>query len=85
MLDRMMLFDDVNCLDNTRLNQLWENWRDVPLETHEIVVNLIGSTRTTEGLEVHAWLDERDYPKGLKVSDAELEEVCIRRNRFQGD
>jgi Rhodopirellula transposase DDE domain len=42
-------------------------------------VNLIGSTRTAEGLEVHAWLDERDYPKGLKVSDAELEEVCIRR------
>ena len=48
-------------------------------------MNLIGGTRTTEGLEVHAWLDERDYPKGRKVTDAELAEVRIRRNAFQGD
>ncbi len=35
------------------------NWQGVPLETLEVVVNLIGSTRTREGLEVHAWLDEK--------------------------
>jgi hypothetical protein len=29
-------------------------WQGVPLETLEVVVHLIGSTRTQEGLEVHA-------------------------------
>ena len=33
----------------------------LPLETHEVVVNLIGTTRTKEGLEVHAWIDEKEY------------------------
>jgi hypothetical protein len=36
VLDRMMLFDDVNCLDNTRLNSLWERWRDIPLTESEV-------------------------------------------------
>jgi len=74
-----------NKIEHRLFCHITRNWRGVPLETHEIVVNLIGSTRTTEGLEVHAWLDERDYLKGKKVSDAELDEVRIRRNKFQGD
>jgi transposase len=74
-----------NKIEHRLFCHITRNWRGVPLETHEIVVNLIGSTRTTEGLEVHAWLDERDYLKGKKVSDAELDEVCIHRNTFQGD
>jgi len=74
-----------NKIEHRLFCHITRNWRGVPLETHEIVVNLIGSTRTSEGLEVHAWLDERDYPKGCKVSDEKLQEVHIRRNRFQGD
>ena len=74
-----------NKIEHRLFCHITRNWRGIPLETHEIVVNLIGSTRTKEGLEVHAWLDERDYPKGTKVSDTELDEVCIRRNTFQGD
>jgi len=42
-------------------------WRAQPLESYEIVVALIGTTRPETGLEVHATLDERDYPKGLQV------------------
>ena len=74
-----------NKIEHRLFCHITRNWQGVPLETHEIVVNLIGSTRTSEGLEVHAWLDERDYPKGCKVSDVELQEVRIRRNQFQGD
>jgi len=74
-----------NKIEHRLFCHITRNWQGVPLETHEIVVNLIGSTRTAEGLEVHAWLDERDYPKGRKVSDTELSAVHIRRNKFQGD
>ena len=61
------------------------NWQGVPLETLEIVVNLIAATRTTTGLEVHAWLDEKDYPPKIKVSDVDLEAVNIHRNKFHGE
>ncbi|NOX55663.1 MAG: ISAzo13 family transposase [Planctomycetes bacterium] len=61
------------------------NWQGVPLETLEIVVNLIGSTRTGEGLEAHAWLDERKYAKGRKISDAELAEIHIKPNNFHAE
>ena len=61
------------------------NWRGVPLETLEVVVTLIGSTRTKKGLEVHAWLDANKYDKGHKVSDAEFAELHIKRNKFHGD
>lgn len=61
------------------------SWRGTPLESHQVVVNLIGSTRTNEGLEVHCRLDENDYPKGRKTSDAEMSELKIKRNAFHGD
>jgi transposase len=73
-----------NKIEHRLFCHITRNWQGIPLETHEIVVNLIGGTRTAQGLEVHAWLDERECPKGRKVSDAELTEVRIRRNSFQG-
>jgi hypothetical protein len=74
-----------NKIEHRLFCHITRNWQGVPLETHEVVVNLIGSTRTSKGLEVHAWLDGREYPKGCKVNDEELQEVRIRRNQFQGD
>jgi hypothetical protein len=74
-----------NKIEHRLFCHITRNWQGVPLETHQIVVNLIGSTRTEQGLEVHAWLDERQYLKGRKVTDAEFEELHIRRNNFQGD
>jgi transposase len=74
-----------NKIEHRLFCHITRNWQGIPLETHQIVVNLIGGTRTTQGLEVHAWLDEREYPKGRKVSDTELAEVRIRRGTFQGD
>ena len=61
------------------------NWRGVPLVTHEVVVNLLSSTRTNEGLEVQCWLDEKTYPKGRKVSQTEVASLRLRRNKFHGE
>jgi len=57
----------------------------VPLESHEIVVNLVSSTRTNKGLEVHCWLDEAVYKTGRKVTDQEMQTVCIKKNNFHGE
>ena len=57
----------------------------MPLATYEVVVNLVSSTRTSAGLEVHCWLDEKAYAQGRKVSEQEFAAIRIRRNKFHGD
>lgn len=74
-----------NKIEHRLFCHITRNWQGVPLETLEIVVSLIGSTRTEQGLEVHAWLDETQYTKSKKVSDAALAEVRIRRDPFHGE
>jgi transposase len=74
-----------NKIEHRLFCHITRNWQGVPLETLEIVVNLIGSTKTNEGLEVHAWIDEREYEKSRKVSDEQLLDVSIQRNTFHGD
>jgi hypothetical protein len=49
-----------------------QNWRGKPLVSHEAVVNLIAATTTRTGLRVRSELDVRDYPAGIRVSDADM-------------
>ena len=61
------------------------NWRGKPLVSHEVVVNLIGSTHTDKGLTIQAELDTDTYPKGIKVTDNELDKVNLKRDDFHGE
>lgn len=74
-----------NKIEHRLFCHITRNWQGVPLESHEAVVNLIGSTRTETGLEVHAWLDKRQYEKSRKITDDQMAEVRIKRNAFHGD
>ncbi len=61
------------------------NWRGKPLVSHETIVNLIAATTTRKGLKVRAELDTTHYPKGIKVTNEELESIQIERNKFHGE
>jgi hypothetical protein len=61
------------------------NWRGKPLESLEVIINLIAGTTTTTGLKVYAQLDDRDYPKGVEVTDEQLAAVNITRDPFHGE
>lgn len=74
-----------NKIEHKLFCHITRNWQGTPLETLEIVVNLISNTKTETGLEVHAWIDENEYPDKLKVTDEELATVNIRRNKFHGE
>jgi transposase len=74
-----------NKIEHRLFCHITRNWQGVPLETLEVIINLIGTTRTKQGLEVHAWLDGNYYPKAKRVSNAELSEVRIRRDSFHGE
>jgi len=62
-----------------------KNWRARPLTTYEVVVNLIASTTTKTGLIVRAALDSRQYETGIKVTDEELEHLCLTPAKFHGE
>jgi hypothetical protein len=57
------------------------NWQGKPLVSYETVVNLIGATRTATGLRVKAKLDTRFYEAGVKITDAEMEQINLRTHR----
>jgi Rhodopirellula transposase DDE domain len=74
-----------NKIEHRLFCQVSRNWQGQPLESYEIVVNLIGATTTSTGLKVYAELDATTYEKGKKVPDEELAQVNIKRSRFHGD
>jgi transposase len=61
------------------------NWRGQPLTSHEVIVNLIGATTNRSGLAVHAELDTHHYPKGVKVSDEQIDALRITHHKFHGE
>lgn len=74
-----------NKIEHRVFCHITSNWRGVPLENLEVVVESIGNTRTATGLEIHVWLDENAYEKGRKVTDTQLAECVIKRNQFHGE
>jgi hypothetical protein len=64
---------------------LTANWRGKPLESLEVVVSLIGDTNPSAGLRIQAALDAGPYPKGIKVSAAEMNKLQIDRAHFHGE
>jgi len=61
------------------------NGRGRPLISHEVIVNLIASTKTRSGLTVRSEIDTYSYPKGLVVSDTDFDAINLFRDEFHGD
>ena len=62
-----------------------QNWRGKPLVSHQVIVQLIGATTTETGLKVTCEIDGGLYPKGIKVSNEEMETLNITRADFHGE
>jgi Rhodopirellula transposase DDE domain len=74
-----------NKIEHRLFSFITMNWRGRPLVSHEVIVNLIASTKTRSGLAVRAELDNADYPKGLVVSEEDFASIKIDRNEFHGE
>jgi len=61
------------------------NWRGKPLTTYRVIVELISATTTRKGLKVQAGLDQGHYPRGVKVTDAELAAVPLNAHDWHGE
>jgi hypothetical protein len=74
-----------NKIEHRLFSHISMNWRGHPLTSFETILNLISSTTTKTGLKVNARIDLNKYPKGIKVSDAQLRMIDISRNDFHGE
>jgi len=74
-----------NKIEHRMFCHITRNWRARPLESHEVIVNLIASTTTAKGLRVRAALDTDEYPTGVKVEDAIMTALHLIADKFHGD
>jgi transposase len=74
-----------NKIEHQLFSYISQNWRGKPLVSHEVIVNLIAGTTTTTGLKVRCQMDNNKYPKGIKISDDELNQINIKRASFHGE
>jgi hypothetical protein len=66
-------------------NRITQNWRGRPLRSLEIIVNLIGDTRTRSGSRIRVEVDRNIYQTGIKVSDEDYAKIRIERAEFHGE
>ena len=74
-----------NKIEHRLFSFITQNWRGKPLVSRQTIVQLISATTTQQGLTVRAELDTNTYEIGLKVSDEELAQVYLTRDKFPGD
>jgi hypothetical protein len=74
-----------NKIEHRLFAYISQNWRGKPLVSHQVIIQLISATTTDTGLTVTCDIDTNGYPKGIKVSDAEMDAINIERHAFHGD
>jgi hypothetical protein len=74
-----------NKIEHRLFSFISQNWRGKPLISHQVIIDLISATTTTTGLTVKSKIDTNTYEKGLKVSDQQMAEIQLRREKFHGD
>ena len=74
-----------NKIEHRLFSHITMNWRGRPLVSHDVVVNLIGATKTASGMRVKARLDKRKYPTGVRVPDEEMKALKLKPHKFHGD
>ena len=74
-----------NKIEHRLFSFITMNWKARPLVSYRVIVDLIGATTTDTGLTVRCELDSADYPKGIVVSDQEMDDLNISRDAFHGE
>jgi hypothetical protein len=74
-----------NKIEHKMFCYISKNWRGTPLVSVEAVIALISNTTTSKGLKIVCLRDDRCYKLGTKVSDEEIAQLNLERNKFHGD
>ncbi len=70
-----------NPIEHRLFSAISRNWQGVPLETYEVALNYISSTKTHTGLTVSTKLNSKIYETGQKATDEEMNLLNIRAHK----
>jgi hypothetical protein len=74
-----------NPIEHRLFGPISQNWRGTPLKSLDLMKNLVSHTTTSKGLKVSCCLDEREYERGIKISDRRLSRLYKRPAKFHGE
>ena len=74
-----------NKIEHRMFCHITQNWRGRPLLNYAVIVQLIGHTTTTTGLQIRAELDEHSYPLKETVTKQQLARVRLKPSPFHGE
>ncbi len=74
-----------NRIEHRMFSFISMNWRGRPLISHQVIVQLIASTKTEAGLNIACDIDWGTYPKGIKIPKAALKDLNVTYDNFHGD
>src|SRR6266540_1241998 len=74
-----------NRIEHRMFSFITMNWRGRPLTTLRTIIELISATSTSTGLTIQAGYDPNWYPKGVKITDAELAAVPLDPHDWHGE
>jgi hypothetical protein len=66
-----------NMVDHRLFSFITLNWQGIPLRSYETVLNCIKSTSTKKGLKVDAELNVKQYEKGIKIDDKQMQNINL--------
>ena len=66
-----------NPIEHRLFSEISKNWAGRPLDSFETMLNYIRTTSTKTGLKVKAHLVDRNYPKGVKITDSQMRTLPI--------
>ena len=69
-----------NPVDHRLFSFISMNWAGVPLRSLDIMLNYIENTTNEQGLSVKAFLNENAYETGIRISDAQFQEINLEKH-----
>ena len=66
-----------NPIEHRLFCEVTKNWAGRPLDSYETILKYLRTTRTATGLRVRAHLVRKTYETGVKITDAQMQELRI--------
>ena len=71
-----------NPIEHRLFSEISKNWAGRPLDSYETILKYLRTTSTSTGLRVRAQLVRKIYKTGVKITDAQMQELRITPNNI---
>jgi hypothetical protein len=71
-----------NPIEHRLFSEISKNWAGEPLTSYETILNYIRTTKTSTGLRLKAYLVQKQYPKGVKISDDQMQQLVLEKHEI---